>query len=140
MLHFTGSIEAKFWDGTHELSDDYKVLYDQLVPGMGEAATLHGELLRNVSRLQYDIYNNGLCNDKIAEVKYLIDALPLLGLTDKASNMYYLLLAGLGAAMENNDDDESGDDYGILWTQAMATKLDDLTAAIVAYVKAEAAK
>lgn len=43
----------------------YQELYDKikgLVPAMGKADRIHVELLRNVSKLYHDFYNNGLGN------------------------------------------------------------------------------
>ena len=62
-----------FWEKTHELSELYSALFNLLVPVSGVASTKHGELLRMVSRLMYDIFNNGLCNDKKEECRYLLD-------------------------------------------------------------------
>lgn len=53
-----------------ELQDKY---WDELVPSSGKASSPHGELLRMVNRFYYDCYNNGLCNDKSEEVKYMED-------------------------------------------------------------------
>lgn len=64
--------ECKFWSSSHGLSNIYKELYDKLVPFVGEADTKHGELLRMISRLVYDIFNNGLCNDKTEELNYIL--------------------------------------------------------------------
>lgn len=64
---------CKFWDSTHSLSKLYSTLYDVLVPSSGSASTKHGELLRMISRLVYDVFNNGLCNDKTEECKYLLN-------------------------------------------------------------------
>lgn len=58
----TPSFEPKFWNGTHELSAQQDALSAKLVPTFGEAATPHGEILRCVTRVYYDLYNNGLCN------------------------------------------------------------------------------
>ena len=51
-----------YWanDGAYQLDMDR--LYDKLVPASGEAETIHGEMIRSVSRLFYDYCNNGNCN------------------------------------------------------------------------------
>jgi len=51
-----------YWNGTGLYQKDYDRLYKKLVPQRGEAKTPHGELLRAISRLAYDLYNNGGCN------------------------------------------------------------------------------
>jgi hypothetical protein len=53
-----------------ELQDE---LWKKLVPASGEADTPHGELVRMINRFYYDVYNNGLCNDKTEEAEYIID-------------------------------------------------------------------
>ena len=51
-----------YWDNNGAYQKEYDALYDELVPNTGEADTLHGELIRAVSRLAYDYFNNGNCN------------------------------------------------------------------------------
>lgn len=48
-----------FWDQTHELWPAYVVAFTLLVPRQGDAPTPSGELLRVMSRLYHDYYNNG---------------------------------------------------------------------------------
>ena len=52
----------QYWNGLGRYQIDYDDLYDELVPREGKAPTERGEILRIVSRLHYDIYNNGGCN------------------------------------------------------------------------------
>ena len=51
-----------YWYENGAYQKEYASLWDELVPSQGEAKTVHGELLRSVSRLQYDYCNNGNCN------------------------------------------------------------------------------
>lgn len=48
-----------FWGQDHKLFPLYEALQTKLVPVHGEASTEHGELLRSVSNVYYDMYNNG---------------------------------------------------------------------------------
>ena len=59
---FTGN--SAFWNRTHPLSTKKTELWERLVPPSGESLTEHGELLRMISRLGYEIFNNGLTNDQ----------------------------------------------------------------------------
>lgn len=59
------NLENTFWSRKHPLYDEYKELYDELVPSTGAADTIEGELLRAVSNIYYDHYNNGSCNAKV---------------------------------------------------------------------------
>lgn len=65
-------MSSNFWDGTHPLAADNDRLYDALVPDMGKADTLQGELLRASNKIGYDWYNNGWgCNNWSGAVIFL---------------------------------------------------------------------
>lgn len=64
----TTKLGKSYWDESGAYQKEYKKLYDKLVPSSGSSETLHGELIRAVSRLFYDYCNNGNCN--AAEAKY----------------------------------------------------------------------
>jgi len=51
-----------YWDSNGIYQKEYDELYSKLVPSSGEANTVHGEMIRCVSRLLYDYCNNGNCN------------------------------------------------------------------------------
>jgi hypothetical protein len=51
-----------YWNGQGAYQTEYDALYAALVPDSGSAATLNGELVRGVTRLSYEFYNNGNCN------------------------------------------------------------------------------
>ena len=51
-----------YWYETGVYQEGYDLLYAQLVPDSGYAPTIHGEMIRCVSRLFYDFCNNGNCN------------------------------------------------------------------------------
>jgi hypothetical protein len=51
--------ESSYWDERGKYQEEYKKLYDELVPDQGAAETVKGELLRAVSRLYYEAFNNG---------------------------------------------------------------------------------
>lgn len=52
----------KYWNGIGKHQKKYSLLFSELIPIEGKAKTERGEILRIVSRLHYDIYNNGGCN------------------------------------------------------------------------------
>lgn len=64
----TTELGKSYWDESGAYQKEYKELYDKLVPSSGSSETLHGELIRAISRLFYDYCNNGNCN--AAEAKY----------------------------------------------------------------------
>ena len=51
-----------YWGHDGAYQTEYDVLFDNLVPSSGYAPTIHGEMIRCVSRLFYDFCNNGNCN------------------------------------------------------------------------------
>jgi len=64
----TTELGKSYWDESGAYQKEYKELYDKLVPSSGSSETLHGELIRAISRLFWDYCNNGNCN--AAEAKY----------------------------------------------------------------------
>jgi len=51
-----------YWNNQGAYQTEYDALYAVLVPVSGSATTLNGELIRGVTRLSYEFYNNGNCN------------------------------------------------------------------------------
>lgn len=51
--------DKTYWNNEGGYQKEYDELYKKLVPDKGEANTVHGEMLRGVSRLYYDYFNNG---------------------------------------------------------------------------------
>jgi len=51
-----------YWDNNGAYQKEYDELYTQLVPAKDKSKTVHGEMIRCVSRLFYDYCNNGNCN------------------------------------------------------------------------------
>lgn len=51
-----------YWNEKGYYQDIYDRLHSNLVPSSGEADTVHGELVRAISRLYYDYCNNGNIN------------------------------------------------------------------------------
>ncbi len=62
-----------YWNNTADYSDAYTKLYAELVPDEGKCATIEGEILRAVSRIGYDYYNNGFGNVWSSSFSYLRD-------------------------------------------------------------------
>lgn len=68
-----------FWDQEHPLSTKYNTLFEELVPVMGKSDTLQGELIRAVSKINYDWFNNGWgCNNWSGAVVFLQDNINFL--------------------------------------------------------------
>lgn len=64
-----------FWNNTHPKQELYNVLFDELVPSEGKAATLAGEVLRASSEIYYDYYNNASCNNMTGAFDFLMEHL-----------------------------------------------------------------
>jgi len=73
----TNGVEADkeypdFWNGKHPLAEKAEELYNKLVPAVGKADSVVGELLRASSRIGYDWYNNGWgCNNWSGAVSFI---------------------------------------------------------------------
>jgi len=55
-------IGKTYWNDKGVYQTEFNELYKYLVPNCGDAPTIQGELLRVISRLNYDYFNNGNCN------------------------------------------------------------------------------
>ena len=53
---------SNYWGQSGAYWNEYSKLWDEHVPPSGKAETIVGEMIRCISRLQYDYYNNGNCN------------------------------------------------------------------------------
>ena len=65
-----------YWNNNGAYSKELLELYNKLVPDTGDAQTVHGELVRAVSRLGYEYYNNGnrnACGPYYADPEYDVD-------------------------------------------------------------------
>ena len=61
-----------YWHNAGKHQADYGRLCDELIPAMGKADTVAGEILRSVTRLAYDLYNNGMGNNTSGAVNFLL--------------------------------------------------------------------
>ncbi|MDC3312701.1 hypothetical protein OAV22_02065 [Flavobacteriaceae bacterium] len=61
----------KYWakNGYHQT--EYDKLYGELVPSDGACETLEGEFLRAISKIYYDLCNNGFGNDWRKPLEFL---------------------------------------------------------------------
>jgi len=66
-------IGKTYWNDEGVYQTEFDELYKYLVPNCGDAPTVQGELLRVISRLNYDYFNNGNCN--VQEVIYDSDGI-----------------------------------------------------------------
>jgi hypothetical protein len=53
-------------------------LYNTLVPNHGNCATLDGEYLRAINKINYDGYNNGFCNNTSGPYNFLVQEFGML--------------------------------------------------------------
>ena len=60
-----------YWHNAGKYQADYARLCDELIPGMGAADTVAGEMLRSATRLAHDLYNNGMGNNTSGAVNFL---------------------------------------------------------------------
>jgi hypothetical protein len=83
-----------YWDNNGAYQKEYDELYTQLVPAKDEAETVHGEMIRCVSRLFYDYCNNGNCN-----------------VLDGGSETYYETCDNCGGSGYTDDEEEDQCNY-----------------------------
>lgn len=95
-----------FWTEDHPLFPQYKELYDKLVSASSNAETEEGEMLRAVSRLGYDYYNNGMCNNTSGAAKYLIEQFDEHGLGCDAELQRLYLYSNTGTYVKADLDAE----------------------------------
>jgi hypothetical protein len=69
------SDRKSYWSSSNpaDYKKEYHELFDKLVPSMGNCLTIEGELLRAVSRIGHDYYNNGFGNVWSSTHAYLRD-------------------------------------------------------------------
>jgi hypothetical protein len=81
-------MENTYWNHAGKYEKEYHRLWDKLVPDTGNAKTVRGEVLRCVSKLYYDRYNNGSCNyDNLSEHRgFLLWAANKIAPFDKSEN------------------------------------------------------
>lgn len=71
-----------YWNNNGLHQSTYETLYGALVPDNGACDTLEGEILRAISKVYYDFYNNGFGNDMRGPVAFLREHFPVEGFTD----------------------------------------------------------
>ena len=64
-------MENTYWSGNGLYQREYEQMMNDLVPASGKCDTVAGEMVRAVSRLGYDFYNNGMGNNTSGAVNYL---------------------------------------------------------------------
>lgn len=123
--------EGRYWDGKGEYQDEYNRLWDKLVPGSGSAETSHGELLRIISRIYYDWYNNGFAN--IDNLDGAIRGLQQLGSELEIDKDTRDFTRNLLNAKSRADADDIEDIIVELFgsEEAFEEELEDITSAIV---------
>ena len=65
-------MQNTYWNKSGAHQADYARLCDALIPAVGKADTVAGEILRSVTRLAYDLYNNGMGNNTSGAVNFLL--------------------------------------------------------------------
>lgn len=61
-----------YWHEAGKHQADYARLCDELIPAVGKCDTVAGEILRCVTRLAYDLYNNGMGNNTSGAANFLL--------------------------------------------------------------------
>ena len=124
-----------YWNNDGQYQKAYDALYKKLVPDMGNANSAHGELLRNISKLYHDWYNNGWGNLDVLSshwnnIVYWRDDLFKLGMFTpyEYGNMFDLV----GFRWSELEDSPRGEYDEIPWRQ-LPTYLESLLNTIIVY-------
>ena len=64
--------EKTYWNNNGLYQSWYDENFSKLVPNAGKSDTLAGELLRAISKVYYDSYNNGNMNNTSGAVNFLL--------------------------------------------------------------------
>lgn len=62
-----------YWHNAGKYQADYARLCDALIPAVGKCETVAGEMLRSITRLAYDLYNNGMGNNTSGAANFLLN-------------------------------------------------------------------
>lgn len=116
----------KYWNKQGKYSKEYEKLHDKLVPGMGKADTIEGEVLRAASKIYYRHFNDG---DSFTQASFdqlkpfigpvssyddLAEKAVLFALNAKGNyrpNEHWDSLERMDYGSEYEDDAEWGDEY-----------------------------
>lgn len=55
-------MEKSYWNDNGKFQKQQEHLWERYVPECGGCSDRHAEMFRLISRLYYDVYNNGACN------------------------------------------------------------------------------
>lgn len=70
LKHKEGNMENTYWNHKGKFQSAYDELV-KLMPASGKSDTVAGEMVRSISRLGYDFYNNGMGNNTSGAANFL---------------------------------------------------------------------
>lgn len=110
-----------YWSGNGKHQQWNDLNFSTLVPSWGVASTVEGEMLRASSKLYYDYYNNGMCNNTSGPANYLTqcDITYSLGISEQLHDV----------KLECNTDGYT--------TVNLSKQLEEITDAIIEYVQSK---
>lgn len=94
-----------YWSRKGRHQKRYDRLYAKLVPDSGEAGSDAGELIRTVSNVYYDIYNNGGCNlldSKLSDLETLESLIRTWGIKGQAKT--FEMIRGYASSYDVDDE------------------------------------
>ena len=118
-----------YWGSRGKYQKLYDTLYAQLVPNSGKADTPAGELLRQISRVYHDLYNNGWGNGPHTDAVHILDEYRL-AIQDAMSNP-----ANFSIFWQAFQDSNFGEDVGVDLPVKEQKALDDVVDGVIQVTK-----
>lgn len=105
----TNTDNTTYWNCRGEMQADADDLRHRLIPDQGHAPTGHGEILRCVSNVYYDLYNNGgenLAHSREEDFRHVRQNVGTVGLEDGSDAIRAVL--AIERALDELDDSSYG--------------------------------
>lgn len=107
-----------YWNKSGSHQELYDELFNRLIPLDGFCPTLFGEYLRAISKIYYDGYNNGFCNNTSGPYNFLVKEFGMLEVYPDFEKLSTIVNSGYSRHM----------------TAEIATVLEDSVNIIVEYI------
>jgi len=84
-------MKALYYNKQGKYQKTYDLYSSLLIPNCGKASTVEGELLRAITRICYDAYNNGFVNNTSGAINFLLSKVSLIETNGEVENALKLI-------------------------------------------------